>query len=176
MLRRKFGKQSKKLTNTAFPCLSMAILIKTIKTACGMVALSQLLFTVAGKSRLRLARDEAQRSAARQVGEVRAELTDNDGCYLASCRDRNNDGAFYEEMRSYLKSDKELYAAIEDGRLDIIDCNWFEWIVFDNEKGEYIGPDAFDNIFEDQQTFLGMVNVETLQKIVDYTKEWEGIV
>ena len=68
-------------------------------------------------------------------GDVRATLLDSSGCEIAEVRDKNNDGLFYDEMRSYICDDKELYALDKEGRLVFENNNWWE-VLIDAPDGE----------------------------------------
>lgn len=52
---------------------------------------------------------------------------------VAFVKDEQDNGRFYEEMHEYLKSDDDLEACIENGRLVVEDCNWFEVLVYDQD-------------------------------------------
>lgn len=81
-------------------------------------------------------------------GDVRAYLKDKEGEIIASVKDRDNYGVFADEMRQYFKKDKQLYTAIDGGKLNLVDTNWVEYdgniSVFDTES---------ENVFID----LGMI-------------------
>lgn len=88
-------------------------------------------------------------------GDVRAELTDKDGRVIESVRDKNNSGAFSEYMQPYLKTDKQLHAALESGRLTLENNNWIEYdgVAKENETdvtGVFIDLGMIcDNILDD---------------------------
>lgn len=60
-------------------------------------------------------------------GDVRAYLNDKNGDTIASVKDRNNWGGFSNEMVPFLKSDKQLFAAIKRERLELVENNWIEY-------------------------------------------------
>ena len=64
------------------------------------------------------------------IGDVYAEYAPN-GEYKTHVKDKNNAGIFYNEMSYYLKDDKDLYAAIENGDLIIDHNNWWECFIID---------------------------------------------
>lgn len=65
-------------------------------------------------------------------GDVYVEYAPN-GEYKTSVKDKNNAGAFYTEMRNYLKNDEELYKAIDNGDLLIDYNNWWECFIIDQD-------------------------------------------
>ena len=60
-------------------------------------------------------------------GDVRACFIDRNGDVIASVKDKNNCGAFADEMRAYFKTDKQLYAAIDSDKLKLGNNNWIEY-------------------------------------------------
>lgn len=106
------------------------------------------------------------------AGDVRAILYDKeDGSEVAYVKDKGNYGRFYEEMSYYIKDDDHLYKLEDNGQLVLDSNNWFEWSVYDAEKGEYIGPDCFDNILEED--ILSFLEVDAINALLDYVIEYE---
>lgn len=60
------------------------------------------------------------------TGDVYATLLNSDGEEIAYVKDKNNSAAFYGEMQSYIKNDKQLYKAQNSGRLILDHSNWWE--------------------------------------------------
>lgn len=65
-------------------------------------------------------------------GDIYAEYAPN-GEYVTHVKDKNNSGYFYNEMNYYLKNDKGLHKAIENGDLIIDDNNWWECFIIDRQ-------------------------------------------
>lgn len=86
-------------------------------------------------------------------GDVIAVLYDKKGEEIAYSKDKSNNGAFEDNMRSYLKTDNQLQLAIEEQRLVFINNNWIEYdgYYFDEVKGRmrYIDLMIYDNILDD---------------------------
>lgn len=88
-------------------------------------------------------------------GDVYAVLTDQNGETLARVKDKSNCGAFEDEMRIYITTDKQLKKAISSGRLDLDYGNWIEYdgVIKQNkqdERGEFIDLGIIcDNILDD---------------------------
>ena len=66
------------------------------------------------------------------IGDVYAEYAPN-GEYKYRVKDKNNAGWFYNEMCNDIKSDKELYEAIEIGDLVFDYNNWWECFIYDKD-------------------------------------------
>lgn len=64
------------------------------------------------------------------IGDVYAEYAPNGECECY-VKDKNNAGWFYNEMRNYIKGDKELYEAINNDDLIIDYNNWWECFIID---------------------------------------------
>lgn len=60
------------------------------------------------------------------IGDVRCWLMEEDNHELAYVKDKGNNGAFYGEMRNYIKDDAELIKYIRSGRLVVDNNNWWE--------------------------------------------------
>lgn len=60
-------------------------------------------------------------------GDVIATLFDKDGEEIARSKDKSNVGAFEENMRSYINTDKQLQKVIRSGRLVLSNNNWIEY-------------------------------------------------
>ena len=65
-------------------------------------------------------------------GDIYAEYAPN-GEYVTRVKDKSNSGSFYNEMNYYLKNDKDLYEAIENGDLIIDNNNWWECFIVDRQ-------------------------------------------
>lgn len=75
-------------------------------------------------------------------GEIRAKLNGEYYC------DKNNGGCFrdfYKEQGIY--NDSDLKRAIQEGRVEFGDNNWYEAIIWDNKKKEYV--DSWDCVLDD---------------------------
>lgn len=60
-------------------------------------------------------------------GDVIATLFDKDGEEIAHSKDKSNIGAFEDNMRSYIDTDRQLENAIKSGRLVLSNNNWIEF-------------------------------------------------
>lgn len=107
------------------------------------------------------------------AGDVIAELKDKHGECCCYSKDKGNNGRFYDEMHRYLGSDRKLLRTERNGRLVFYNNNWFEWTVYDTEKEKYIGPDAFDNIF-DSDKITDCLDAAELGIIFEYALAWEA--
>lgn len=107
------------------------------------------------------------------IGDIRAYLSGDDNHQLCYVKDRDNRGIFFQEMRGYLANVKELYRAMDSGRLKLDDNNWFEWSVYDSQAKEYIGPSLLDNIF-DFVDILTCLSAEELQSVFEYAVSWQS--
>lgn len=74
-----------------------------------------------------------------------------------------NDNALLILQRGAQYGDLELH--LENG-------NWFEWNVFDEARGEWIGPDSLDNIAE-VDGVAECLDPKYLETIFDYALEYE---
>lgn len=74
------------------------------------------------------------------TGDVKATLYDKNGEELVRSKDKRNIGSFANNMRLYLKTDKQLKDAIEEGRLILESNNWIEGVgrVKDEDGIEHI--------------------------------------
>ena len=61
------------------------------------------------------------------MGDVCATLFDRSGEQIAYVKDKNNDGAFSEYMRGYIRDDKYLKELLEAGDLVLENNNWIEY-------------------------------------------------
>ena len=104
-------------------------------------------------------------------GAVITRLLDEDGEELVYSKDEANRGCFEDKMLPYLKNDKQLKQAIQDGRLVFINNNWIEYdgYVLDKETGKKqfidLGGTA-DNVVDDD--ILEAVNqvLDSLEQVV----------
>lgn len=105
------------------------------------------------------------------AGDVRATLYDENKNEIVYVKDKGNCGRFYEEMADYIKDDKHIYELEHKGQLVFDNNNWFEWSIYDNEEDEYIGPDCFDNILEED--ILSFLEVDVINSLLDYAIKYE---
>lgn len=72
------------------------------------------------------------------IGDVEMSLYDENGEYITRVKDRGNDGLFYDEMCSYIPDDETLERYYghggEKARLIVVDSNWLEIQIYDNEE------------------------------------------
>ena len=61
------------------------------------------------------------------IGDVCATLFDRSGEQIAYVKDKNNDGAFSEYMRGYIRDDKQLKELLNAGDLVLDNNNWIEY-------------------------------------------------
>ena len=100
----------------------------------------------------------------RAEGDVRACLTDKNGDVIASVTDKNNCGDFANEMRTHFKTDKQLYAAMDNESLILDNNNWIEYdgIVKESasDKQEtFIDPGMICDNFLDNNILLAVEQV-----------------
>lgn len=84
-------------------------------------------------------------------GEVGARLYDKAGNELARSKDKSNRGAFEDNMRDYLTSDRQLFKEMKEERLILDSNNWIEYDGFIKENGKKVLVDLyeyFDNILD----------------------------
>ena len=75
------------------------------------------------------------------AGDIRAEIKGGYYC------DKNNGGMFVEYLNENgIHSDKELKEAIQNGDIEFKDNNWFELIIWDKKKRDYV--DYYDNVVD----------------------------
>ena len=107
----------------------------------------------------------------RAEGDVRACLTDQNGDVIASVKDKNNCGAFAAEMRAYFKTDKQLYATMDNEKLTLGDNNWIEYdgIVKEDasdERGTFIDLGMIcDNFLDNNVLFAVEQVLDSIEKI-----------
>lgn len=111
-------------------------------------------------------------------GDIDASLYDgacpeNEENLVEWSRDKTNGGGFYSDMKRHIRSDEVLTSLKDAGLLEFNNNNWFEWEAFDMEAKEYVGPDALDNIF-DEDYLEECLSVDTLESIFEYIEEWKG--
>lgn len=88
-------------------------------------------------------------------GDVYASLSDKNGNVIAYVKDKNNAGAFNDEMLPYLKTDKQLKTALNRGLLQLDYGNWVEYdgVIKKSavdERGEFVDLGIVcDNVLED---------------------------
>ncbi len=111
----------------------------------------------------------------RAEGDVRACLTDRNGNVIASVKDKNNCGTFADEMRTYFKTDKQLYAAIHNESLTLGNNNWIEYdgIVKENasdERGTFIDLGMICDNFLDNNVILAV------EQVLDSIEEIKAVI
>ena len=75
-------------------------------------------------------------------GDIRAIINGNYYC------DKNNGGMFAEYLpKEKIFDDNDLKQAIEEGRIEFEDNNWFEAIIWDKKSKDYV--DTWDTIIDD---------------------------
>ena len=104
-------------------------------------------------------------------GAVIVRLLDEYGEELVYSKDESNHGAFEDNMLPYLKTDKQLHKAIEDGKLVFINNNWIEYggYILDEETGKKQFIDLgmiTDNVVDDD--ILEAINqvLDSLEQVV----------
>ena len=120
--------------------------------------------------------------SVRAAGIIQATLLDRNGNEIATCKDKNNDGAFYDVMKNHF-DDEGLDALLEGVIDDKADAhgrtltessrNWFEWEAFDTAKNKYVGPDALDNVF-DPVKLLECLTPESLAEVFQIIEAYEA--
>lgn len=121
----------------------------------------------------------------RAEGDVRACLTDRNGDVIASVKDKNNCGAFADEMRTYFKTDKQLYAAMDNESLTLGNNNWIEYdgivkVDASDECGTFIDLGMICDNFLDNNVLLAVEQVldsieEIKAEIIDVADVEYGI-
>ena len=75
------------------------------------------------------------------AGDIRATIKGED------YKDKNNGGMFVEYLNENgIHNDKELQEAIENGDVVFENNNWFELIIWDKKKRDYV--DYYDNVVD----------------------------
>jgi hypothetical protein len=101
------------------------------------------------------------------IGDVYAEYAPNGECECY-VKDKNNVGWFYNEMRGYIESDKELYEAINNGDLIIDYNNWWECFIIDPQGNFHDLMWALDSDYLDD----AIKEVKfSLDKMIKYIEE-----
>lgn len=90
-------------------------------------------------------------------GDVDAELELPDGDY-AYMRDKNNAGAFYDEMSPYIKNDEDYIEKLQNNSLILNNNNWLELTVWDKNKKEWIDDDA--GLLDETSILCELNNIE----------------
>lgn len=75
------------------------------------------------------------------AGDIRAYIKGNYYC------DKNNGGCFLDYLKENgINNDTDLKREIEKGNIEFLNNNWFELIIWDNKKRDYI--DYYDNVVD----------------------------
>jgi len=92
-------------------------------------------------------------------GDIRAYINDN---YYV---DKNNGGNFANYLEEEgIYNDRELYKAIGENRIEFESNNWFEAIIWDTEKKEWVS--GIDGVLWDNQ-----LNENDFSWVEDWLKE-----
>lgn len=97
-------------------------------------------------------------------GDVRACLINSNCDVIVSVKDRDNCGAFADTMKAHLKTDRQLYAALDSKKLILDEQNWIEYDgvvkkdVFD-EQGTNIDLGMMRDNFLDNNVLLAIEQV-----------------
>ena len=100
------------------------------------------------------------------IGDVYAEYAPN-GEYKCHVKDKNNVGWFYNETRNYIKGDKELYEAINNGDLIIDYNNWWECFIYDPQGNFHDLMWALDSDYLDDAIKEVEENLEDIIKQIE---------
>ena len=103
-------------------------------------------------------------------GDVIATLFDKDGEEVVRSKDKCNVGAFEDNMRSYINTDKQLEKAIKSGRLVLSNNNWIEYDGIIEENGVKHIIDLYmyvDNLLDDNI----LIAIEQVLDDLDERKE-----
>ena len=84
------------------------------------------------------------------IGDVKADLNDENGELIIRVKDKQDNGRFYDEMQVYIPDDQTLdrYLGYDgknwtgDARLIIWDNNWLEAQIYDNKEGIWLDTDC----------------------------------
>ena len=75
------------------------------------------------------------------AGDIRACIKGNYYC------DKNNGGCFLDYLKENgINNDTDLKREIKEGNIEFFNNNWFELIIWDNKKRDYI--DYYDNVVD----------------------------
>lgn len=107
------------------------------------------------------------------IGYVYAEYAPN-GEYITHVKDKNNTGFFYTEMDYYLKNDKGLYEAIDNGDLIIDYNNWWECFIIDPQGNWHDLMWALDADYLDEAIEEVKENFDDVIKDVEYIPSAEN--
>ena len=103
------------------------------------------------------------------IGDVYVEYAPN-GEYICRVKDKNNVGWFYNEMRNYIKDDKELYEAINNDDLIIDYNNWWECFIIDPQGNFHDLMWALDSDYLDDAIKEVEENLEDIIKQIEEDK------
>ena len=103
------------------------------------------------------------------IGDVYIEYAPN-GQYESHVKDKNNAGWFYNEMCNIIKSDKELYEAVEKGDLIINNNNWWECFIIDPQGNFHDLMWALDSDYLDDAIKEVEENLEDIIKQIEEDK------
>lgn len=112
-------------------------------------------------------------------GDVIAVLYDENGKEIAYSKDKSNNGAFEDNMKPYLKTDKQLQLALEEKRLILMNNNWIEYdgYLSNSETGKKLFIDlmVYDNLIDDNILLAIKQVLDSLEEIktqlLEETKE-----
>ena len=104
------------------------------------------------------------------IGDIYAEYAPN-GEYKYHIKDKNNAGWFYNEMHNDIKSDKELYEAINNGDLLIDNNNWWECFIIDPQGNWHDLMWALDSGYLDDAIEEVKENLEDMIKYIEKENE-----
>lgn len=102
--------------------------------------------------------------------------------YKANCleyvKDKGNNNGFWAAMCHHLKNDDELFKAIREKRLEILDSNSFEYYVLDSDgyevcSGDVLDAELFTDAIEETLWYLDITvkSLETVTLIANTEKE-----
>ena len=102
-------------------------------------------------------------------GDVIAVLYDENGKEIAYSKDKSNNGAFEDNMRPYLKTDKQLRLALEEKRLVLMNNNWIEYDGYLSNKATgkicFIDLMVYDNLVDDNILLAIKQVLDSLEEI-----------
>ena len=102
-------------------------------------------------------------------GDVIAVLYDENGREIAYSKDKSNNGAFEDNMRPYLKTDKQMRLALEEKRLVLMNNNWIEYDGYlsnrETRKTRSIDLMVYDNLVDDNILLAIKQVLDSLEEI-----------
>lgn len=94
-------------------------------------------------------------------GEIRVFIDDEYYC------DKSNGGTIADALKEHdIYDDKELSVAINIGRIEFENNNWYEFTIYDKQNGVFVDCDGLiDDVLDENDDFQWLV--ESISEIID---------